>query len=129
MNRPPKEAGRPEAKFVYTVYRKSEATPETLQDIWRVLLWELQALQHGRKALLGQEGVRLEDQVSGDYVGQRWGRWHGLNANQGRLELVPGIDGSETMEQHRAHVPVLRCSWPRPSSLVGFFVRRALAGH
>lgn len=76
LNRPPKEAGRPEAKFVYTVYRKSEATPETLQDIWRVLLWELQALQHGRKALLGQEGVRLEDQVPGDYVGQRWGRWH-----------------------------------------------------
>ena len=76
LHRPPHEAGRPESKFVFTIYRKSEATKETMNDIWRILLWELQALQHGRKPLLGQEALALEDQQAGEYLGDRWGRWH-----------------------------------------------------
>ncbi len=76
LHRPLREAGRPESKFVFTLYRKSEATPETLEDIWKVLLWELQALQHGRRPMVGQESLPLHEQVPGEHLCGRWGRWH-----------------------------------------------------
>ena len=76
LNRPLLEAGKPESKFVFTVYRKSEATANTLNDIWRILLWELQALQFGRKPVPGQEARPLHEQTAGAHLGDRWGRWH-----------------------------------------------------
>jgi len=76
LHLPLHQGGRPESKFVFTVYRKSEATAETLQDIWRVLLWDLQALSAGRKPVRGQERLPLEEQDAGDHIGGNWGRWN-----------------------------------------------------
>ena len=76
LHRPAEEAGRPESKFVFTVFRKSESTDATANDIWSILLWELQALQFGRLPVLGQEGKPLHAQEGGDFVEGRWGRWH-----------------------------------------------------
>ena len=51
--------------FIYTVYRKSDCTANTLNDIWDVFLWELQALQHGREPLLQEMGKPLDQQQPG----------------------------------------------------------------
>ena len=76
LHRPSREAGSPESKFVFTVFRKSESTDDTSNDIWKILLWELQALQFGRLPLVGEEGKPLQEQEGGDFVEGRWGRWH-----------------------------------------------------
>jgi len=56
------ECRKPGSKHTFTVYRKSEATPETVDDIWNVLLWELQALASGREPRLGEQTKPLECQ-------------------------------------------------------------------
>ena len=52
-------------KFIYTVYRKSDCSKHTLDDIWDVLLWELQALQHGQKPQPNELGKPLASQAAG----------------------------------------------------------------
>ena len=42
-------------KHVYTVYCKNDHTRNTLDDVFKVLVWELTALQHGMMPLLGKE--------------------------------------------------------------------------
>ena len=75
LNRPAPERGAEMTKFVYTTYLKSQATPDTLNDIWSILLWELQALQHGRKALLGQEKRPLLEQRSSLHLSSKRARF------------------------------------------------------
>ena len=67
------ECAKPGNKHVFTVYRKSEATKETLEDIWKVLLWDLQALAKGRLPQAGEEGKPLSEQTPGDYLHGNWG--------------------------------------------------------
>ena len=43
------ECAKPHNKHIYTVYRKSSVNKHTLDDIWDVLLWELQALAQGKE--------------------------------------------------------------------------------
>ena len=60
-HRPLAETDKPGSAFVYTVHRKTDCSEDTLKDIWSVLSWELQALQHGRKPVLGQDMRQLSD--------------------------------------------------------------------
>jgi len=70
------ECARKESKHVLTVYRKSEATPETLQDIWAVILWDLQALAKGCKPVSGEVWKPLHQQACGPPLNGAWGLWH-----------------------------------------------------
>ena len=63
-------------KHVFTVYRNSQASRETLQDIWQVLVWELHALVKGRLPLVSDFGKPFGEQHPGDYIGGAWGRTH-----------------------------------------------------
>ena len=65
-----------QSKHIFTVYRKSEATQETVNDIWSVLLWELQALSLGREPKLGEQTKPLQSQEPGPYLNGDWGRKH-----------------------------------------------------
>ena len=67
------ECAKPQNKHVFTVYRKSESTQQTLDDIWNVLLWDLQALSQGRVPKAGEEHNILENQELGDYIFGSWG--------------------------------------------------------
>ena len=67
---------KPGSKHTFTVYRKSEATKETVDDIWNVLLWELQALALGREPKLGEQTKPLESQEPGDFLNGEYGRKH-----------------------------------------------------
>ena len=68
------ELSLPTKKHVYTVYKKSENGRDTLDDVFKVLVWELMALQHGRKPLLGEEGKPFNEQRHGEYLCNGWGR-------------------------------------------------------
>ena len=68
------ELSLPMNKHVYTVYRKTEESKKTFDDVCKVLVWELLALQHGRKPLLGQEGKPYHEQCHGEYLCGGWGR-------------------------------------------------------
>ena len=68
------ELSLPIKKHVYTVYKKGDDGRETLDDVFKVLVWELLALQHGRKPLLGEEGKPFNEQRPGEYLGNGWGR-------------------------------------------------------
>ncbi len=46
-------------KYTYTVFRKSQMTTSTWDDIFDVLLWELEALQHGCEPLVSEIGKAL----------------------------------------------------------------------
>ena len=63
-------------KHVFTVQRKSQASPETLQDVWEVLVWELHALAQGRLPLVSEFGKPFEEQRHGEYIGGAWGLRH-----------------------------------------------------
>ena len=52
------------------------ALQETIDDIWDVLLWELQALALGREPKLGEQTKALESQEPGDFLNGQWGRKH-----------------------------------------------------
>ena len=80
------ELAKPTAKHVFTVYRKSSCSPDTANDIYKVLLGELQALQHGRKPLPGQEAKALSEQTPGEYLRGNWGRFHRVCLMQVRMD-------------------------------------------
>ena len=62
------ETARPVSKHLYTVYRKSDSTAETLEDIWSILLWELKALASGFLPLAGEERKPLTEQRFGELL-------------------------------------------------------------
>ena len=68
LHRPTDEVARPGSKHLFTVYRKSECTSETLEDIWKILLWELQALGAGHLPKFGEEKKPLSAQSFGDPI-------------------------------------------------------------
>ena len=70
------EGSLPASKHIFTCYRKSQADQQTLDDIWKVLLWELQALALGREPKLGEQSKPLESQVPGEFLLGGWGQKH-----------------------------------------------------
>jgi len=74
LHREMDELSLPLSKHVYTVYRKTEDSQKTFDDICKVLVWELLALQHGRKPQRGQEGKPFAAQLPGEYLCEGWGR-------------------------------------------------------
>lgn len=68
LHRPADETARPLSKHLYTAYRKSDSSAETLEDIWKVLLWELKALASGFLPLRGEERKPLASQCFGPLV-------------------------------------------------------------
>ena len=71
LHRPSDEVAKPTSKHLFTVYRKSESSAQTLEDIWKVLLWELQALASGCAPVLGEESRPLVEQAPGDRISTR----------------------------------------------------------
>ena len=65
------DVAKPESKHLYTVYRKSDSTKETLADIWHILLWELKALASGYFPLKGEETKALAAQRFGRPISDR----------------------------------------------------------
>ena len=76
LHKPTSEIGKRDSKHVFTVYRKSDASKDTLDDIFHVLLWDLQALAQGRKPRAGELHKPLSEQEAGELIGGNWGRWH-----------------------------------------------------
>jgi hypothetical protein len=65
---------KPNSKHIFTVYRKSQVNEHTLDDIWDVLLWELQALAEGKEPLQSEFGKPLAAQRPGPDVLPQLGR-------------------------------------------------------
>ena len=61
---------------MYTVYRKSHSTPETLDDIFNILLWELKALTFGREPKVGEETKPMQEQEMGEFLNGQWEQTH-----------------------------------------------------
>lgn len=76
IHRDSDECTRKESKHVLTVYRKSEINEHTLADMWKVILWDLEALAKGCKPRVGEEEKLLSDQVPGESLGGAWGLTH-----------------------------------------------------
>ena len=53
------------SKHLWTMYRKSQLAPESVNQIWDVLLWELQALKDGCESQIGEMGKPLQLQEPG----------------------------------------------------------------
>ena len=76
LHRTADENAKHKGKHVYTCFRKSQMTADTLNDILDIMLWELFALAQGRRPKRGEETKPSEQQEAGDYLNGNWGRWH-----------------------------------------------------
>ena len=108
INRSSNENAKPIAKHTYTVYRKSQMTDETLNDIIDVLNWELQALKQGRRPRRGEETKPLETQIPGDYLMGDWGRGHKLSLMQLRAD---GAAYAEDLGVRQCNCRKWMCPW------------------
>ena len=61
-------------KHLYAMYRKSEITPESVNQIWDVLLWELQGHKDGCKPMPGELGKPLIMQQASQRLAPNCGR-------------------------------------------------------
>lgn len=87
-----REQSKLNSKHIFTCYRKSQATKETLDDIWDVLVWELQALALGREPKLGEQIKSLDRQEPGEFLCGDFGRTHRFCLMQFKGDMAYLVD-------------------------------------
>lgn len=108
LHRSADENAKPLAKHTFTVYRKSQMTDDTLDDIMSILLWELHALVQGRLPKAGEEQKPLSEQEHGDHIFGNWGSFHKLCLMQLRAD---GAAYSEDLGIRQWNCCMWMCPW------------------
>ena len=86
----PEECAKPWNKHIFTVRRKNQVNQHTLDDIWKLFLWELEALSLGEEPLVENFGRPSDQQEAGPPLLQHFGKSAKAFLMQVRVETGPG---------------------------------------